>query len=204
MSELTNLLNEDDEEVITNTGEQPPVLDDDDNSVELSQLEVAGVVRDKYGNTWQVPADNVEDFDDLYAPDAYAKLPDAITKDFHVQGVPMKRVQEYMSKGFIPLRLEEVGIPAEARRMTGQPLDGYHVVGDMVLMKIPHKLAQRIQLAVVKETKRRLASIEPTADMVRKSAASGVATKVERTQNYTPASMMPGKQLKADDQGNVE
>lgn len=175
-----------------------------EDGIEVGEIEVAGVVRDKYGNTWQVPADNVEDYDDLYAPEAYAKLPDELTKVFHVQGVPQKQIQEYMARGFVPVRQEEVGIPAEARRMTGQPLDGYHVVGDMVLVKIPHAINDRIQAAKVRETKRRLTAIEPTADMVKKSAESGVATKMERTRSITPASMMPGKQLKADEQGNIE
>lgn len=50
-------------------------------------LEVGGVIQDSHGNTWAVPAENVEDFDDLYDVDPYAGVVDTLRKDFDIVGV---------------------------------------------------------------------------------------------------------------------
>lgn len=158
------------------------------------KLEVAGVVTDEYGNTWQVPADNVEDLNDLYAGNTY-KLPEKLTSKFHVQLIPISRLQEYVARKFVPVKLEEVGIPKEFAPTTGKPLDSYHVVGDSILVKIPLEVFERLNARKIKEAKDRLAQLEPTKEMMERTANSGIITRVEREQSinyYRDPSQRPG------------
>lgn len=163
--------------------------------VEGKTLEVGGVmIEDGLGNTWQVPAGNTEDLDDLYAGNVY-KFPESLTKDFHVQLIPITRLREYVARKFVPVRLSEVGIPQELQATTGQPLDSFHTVGDSILVKIPRVIFDRINAAKVKEVKDRLAQLEPTEEMKKKAQQSGVVLRVERKQSadvYRDIAKRPG------------
>lgn len=154
---------------------------DDPNGISVGEIEVAGVVRDKYGNSWQVPGDNVEDFDDLHAGDAYSaeKLPKELVETFSLLTVPINRVQEFAGKGWVAVRNEELAIPQEVLRMTGSPLDGYHQIGDAILMKLPKRLHEWRNKKKDEETKRRLAETEPTKDMIERAAKSGLHARSE-------------------------
>jgi hypothetical protein len=151
-----------------------------------TELEVAGVITDDYGHTWQVPGDTVEDLDDLYAGDVY-KIPEHLTKKFHYQLVPHVKAKDYAQRQFVPVTLEELNIPPEFKLNTGQPLDSYHNVGDCILMKIPRVIHERLQARKIKEVKKRLREMEPTEAMLKRAKESGVIMKVERQTGFTLA-----------------
>jgi hypothetical protein len=153
-------------------------------AVEAKTLEVAGVITDDQGHTWQVPGDNVEDFDDLYAGEVY-NIPNELTQKFHYQLVPHAKMRDYAQRRFVPVTLEELSIPAEFKANTGQPLDSYHNVGDCILMKIPRVIHERLQARKIKEVKRRLREMEPTEAMLQRAKQSGIIMKVERQTGAT-------------------
>jgi len=155
------------------------------DALEFSKIEAGGIIKDNFGNEWQVPANNVEDYDDLHAPDFYANLPKELTDVFDVVGVPTAKIKDWMQRRFAPVFQSEIGLSEEMRRFAGSPVDSVHTIGDMTLMKIPKVLNARRQNAKIKETKRRLDSIEPTAEMIKKAEASGIMTKVERKMAQT-------------------
>jgi hypothetical protein len=161
-----------------------------EGALEFKKIEVSGIaiegetISDGLGNTWQVPALNTEDFDDLYAGDVY-KVPKSILDVFHVQMVPVSRLTEYRMRQFVPVTLNELGIPAELALTSGSPLDGYHVVGDSVMVKIPRVIFDRIQERKNKEARRRREEMEPTKEMIRKAEESGIMSRVTRQTSAT-------------------
>ena len=173
-----------------------------EEGVEFGIVEVGGVLRDKFGNTWQVPGGNVEDIADLYKGNVY-QAPRGFTFDvsykhdprvkghdipeaqmLYLQLVPTARIREYTSRGFVPVLLSEVGVPEEFANTSGSPLDKYHCIGDAVLVKIPLLIARAIKQASINETKRRLKEIEPTKEMMEKARLDGVATKIEQSRAF--------------------
>lgn len=195
--------------------EEPPVVDvgansevglDSNEGLTFNTLEVGGVkiegetIEDGLGNTWQVPGGNVDDLDDLYAGDVY-KIPAEITDKFHVQLIRKDQLQEYLMRQFVPITLKELKLPVELLK-TGSPLDGYHVVGDAILMKIPHAINNRIQARKEKEVRDRLMALEPDEAQMKK-AGIDAGLMVEHRLGFTPAD--PGKRqgIFANEQGKV-
>lgn len=177
------------------------------SGVEFSSLEVGGVkiegktITDALGQTWQVPGDNVSDLDDLYAGNVY-KIPESITKDFWVQMIRVDQLKEYMMRGFRPVQLKELGIPEELLK-TGSPLDSYHVVGDSILMKIPHAIRDRIEAAKEKETRDRLLAMEPTEEMMKRAGVDH-GMDIQHRLGFTKADPRARMGVYADDQGKVK
>jgi hypothetical protein len=154
-------------------------------ALEFSKIEAGGIIKDKFGNEWQVPADNVEDFDDLHAPDFYANLPKELTDTFALVGVPTAKIKDWMQRQYVPVHQSEIGLTEDMRRFAGSPTDSVHTIGDLTLMKIPKVIHERRQALKAKETKRRLDAIEPTAEMIKKAESSGIMTRVERKISQT-------------------
>ena len=174
--------------------------------LDIRELEVGGVkiegetIEDALGNKWQVPGDNVSDLDDLYAGDVY-KIPSAMSEVFHVQMIRKDQLQEYLMRRFVPVTLKELGLPEELLK-TGHPLDSYHVVGDAIMVKIPHVINNRIQENKVKETKRRLMDLEPTPEIIKKAGIdSGMM--VEHRIGFTGADPTKRPGFYADETGKV-
>lgn len=173
MGALEDILNEESgvsPEDQTNKVLEPKESPIEDNSsfVEAKTLEVAGMIRDDYGNEWQVPGDNVQDLDDLYAGDVY-KIPDSLSAKFFVQMIRVDELKEYMLRKFVPVLQEELEIPKSMIKDMGNPLDRYHVVGDAIMVKIPHEIRNRLEDRKVRTVKRRLMDLEPTAEMMKKA-----------------------------------
>ena len=162
------------------SGNNPSGIPTADGALEFNKIEAGGIIKDAFGNTWQVPAQNVEDYDDLYAPDFYASVPKELSDVFQLVGVPTTKIRDWTQKGYVPVHQSELGITQEMRRFSGEPTDSIHTIGDLTIMKIPKVIHERRQALKIKETKRRLESVEPTAEMKAKAAASGIMTKVER------------------------
>lgn len=171
-------------EDMENAAAETPTPDDGtvgsvSDGLEIKELEVAGVITDRYGHVWQVPADNVDDLDDLYAGEPY-KVPPELSDVFHVQLIPLKRLKEYQARNFVPVTLEEMAIPDELLK-DGTPLDRFHVVGDSILVKIPKIIKDRIDAKKIKEVKERLKEVEPTKEMIQRAQQSGFMTRIEKS-----------------------
>lgn len=175
----------------------------DDDGIEVDSLEVAGVIRDKYGNTWQVPGDNVEDLDDLYAGDIY-KIPPEMEKDFHVQMIAISELKAYALRHFVPVLQEELGIPAHLIKDMGSPLDKYHCVGDAIMVKIPRVIHERIKAMETKEVKERLINMEPTQEMLKKANRDGIMMSYEHKTSVNIADPTNRQGIFADEQGRVK
>lgn len=168
------------------------------DGLEVSSVEVGGVIIDKYGNKWQVPGGNAEDFDDLYAGDIY-KIPKEMSDVFHVQMIRLDQVHEYQLRGFVLILQEELGIPPEMIKDMGHPLDRYHRVGDAVMVKIPHIINKRLQQKKEDETRRRLLELEPTPEMLKRAGLDGLL--VEHKIGFTGADPATRGLLRADESG---
>jgi len=67
---------------------QPTTEPTEDDALEAKEIEVAGIIRDEYGNEWAIPADNVDDIGDI------ASNPFSVMKfdeRFHYQIEPLVR-----------------------------------------------------------------------------------------------------------------
>lgn len=177
-----------------------------EEGLEIQGLEVGGVklegetISDALGNTWQVPGDNVSDLDDLYAGDVY-KIPKSITDVFHVQMIRKDQLQEYLMRRFVPITLKELGLPADLLK-TGHPLDSYHVVGDSIMVKIPHAINNRIQEAKTRETKQRLLDMEATPETI-KHAGVDSGMMIEHRLGFTAADPAKRQGVYVNEQGKV-
>jgi hypothetical protein len=169
------------------------------DGLEVSSLEVAGVIIDDYGNRWQVPGDNVTDLDDLYAGDIY-KIPKELEAKFFVQMIRVEQLKEYTLRHFVPVLQEELGIPKELVKDMGHPLDRYHVVGDSIMVKIPHEIRNMIEARKVRETKQRLLNLEPTEEMV-KRAGVDAGMMIEHKLGFTGADPAKRQGIFVDEKG---
>lgn len=176
----------------------------DPNAVEVDSISVAGVITDKYGNTWQVPADDVDDLDDLGAINPFERM--TFDPAFHYQLVGVQHLDVKRMEGLVPVLKEEVGLPAELISEYGKPTSSVVQFMDAVLCKIPKKLADRRRAARVKEAQRALEGIEPTEAQLGRArrpgapemrsnkasmakldrAADGAPAQVERTRRVSP------------------
>lgn len=179
------------------------IVDPTDDGIEIASLEVAGVIRDEYGNTWQVPGDNVEDLDDLYAGDIY-KIPAAMEEKFHVQMIAISELKAYALRHFVPVLQEELGIPKELIKDMGSPLDKYHCVGDAIMVKIPRVIHDRIKELEVRETKERLIQMNPTQAMLKKGSRDGIIMSYEHKTSVNLADPNNRQGIFADEQGRVK
>lgn len=87
-------------------------------------------------------------------------------------------------------------------RFTGKATDSLHTVGDMTIMKIPKFLNEKRQASKHRETKRRLAAVEPTAAMVEKARKTGVMTSVTRKISQDVVDPGNRRVITADKEGN--
>ena len=187
------------EEIMKKDGavDNNPTSETESDGLSFGKLEVGGIITDARGNSWQVPADNVEDKDDLYAADFYSNVPAELSGVFKLVGVPTKEVSKWTARQFVPVFKSELGITEELRRFAGDSTDSIHTVGDMTIMKIPHVLYDRRQAKKHKETKRRLDTVEPTAEMIENAKKNpGVMTRVERSISQSGG---PQERLGGDD-----
>ena len=182
-------------DVKTNT---PPIASLASEGLEVESVEVGGVIIDKYGNRWQVPGGNTEDFDDLYAGDIY-KIPKEMAETFHVQMIRVDQVHEYQLRGFVLVLQEELNIPLEMIKDMGHPLDKYHRVGDAVMVKIPHVINNMLQKRKEDEAKRRLLELEPTPEMLKRAGLDGIL--VEHKLGFTGVDPAKRSLLNADESG---
>lgn len=167
-----------------------------------NSLEVGGVIQDSHGNTWAVPSDNVEDYDDLHPEDPYGKISEKVREVFDLVGVPTKDLRDWMGQGYAPVYQDELQIPEQMKRFTGAATDSLHTIGDLTLMKIPKVINAKRQEAKHRETKRRLAAVEPTAEMREKANKSGVMTAISRKISQDVVDPGNRKGITADDKGN--
>lgn len=115
-------------------------IDENTGEVKVSEIQVPGIVKDDYGNTWTIPTDEMG-YDELLTDPL--KLPRKDPK-FHYQFVRQDQVTSKMTEDFRPVLREEVGIKTIVSEADlGGPQTSYHQVHDLVLMKIPKQLADR-------------------------------------------------------------
>ena len=115
---------------------------DDTGAVNVSKIQVPGVVLDSEGHSWTIPEeDPTGDEYRLY------RSPFDIKKDerFHYQFDHEKEVSQQMADGFVPCTRRELGLPDFKGGLNeyGQGEDSIYKVGDLVAMKIPAVLANR-------------------------------------------------------------
>ena len=157
--------------------EEQGSLFEEEGAVEVEELEVAGVIRDKKGQTWAVPAGNVEDLNDLFMSDsAYIPNPEP---GFQYCTCPDKRLAEFRLKGWREVSQSEIGVPLIEKDQYGAPIDTLHRVGMDVLMKMPTVLWERQQAIKAKKAQAELDVMEPSADAVRKATERGFPAKAE-------------------------
>lgn len=123
----------------------------DDGEVVASRVEVAGIVKDDYGNEWTIPADEMS-YDELLTDPL--KLPHKDPR-FHYQFVRRDQIVAKATEHFKPVTRAEVGIQdivsssSDTNSHESTPLDfdsavgPYHWVHDLLCMKIPQVLADR-------------------------------------------------------------
>jgi len=162
-----------------------PVRPDSDG-IEVGEVEVAGVVVDKKGNKWAIPADDADDIElyinPLLPPEALRE------KGMHYQSCAVDELPTKMSQGFVPVTRDECGIPEHIFAADyGRPEASIHRVGDTVLIKIPQILADRMRRPYERLAKEAVASLEPTKDMLlqmqKKSAGLALAADRRHVEN---------------------
>jgi len=142
---------------------QPTTEPTEDDALEAKEIEVAGIIRDEYGNEWAIPADNVDDIGDI------ASNPFSVMKfdeRFHYQIEPLGKVEQKRLEGFVPVLREEVGISKTLDIEYGKPTSNYVQYADSVLMKIPKVLADRRYARKARIAKEVVEQTEPTAEML--------------------------------------
>lgn len=141
----------------------------ENDGVSAETIEVAGVVRDKQGHEWAIPADDTVDDWDEYS--FLGKL--NFDKAFHYQLVAENKVDQHALKGFVPVTREEVGLPPTVSTDLGKPVTTIVHYMDAVLMKIPKILADRAQARKARTAKTIVDATEPTQEMLARAKAKG-------------------------------
>lgn len=139
----------------------------EDGAVEVEEVAVTGVIVDKYGNKWSIPAEELEDLDDLGAAGPLEKL--KYDPNFHYQLERADRVVFKKMEGLVTVTRDELGIPEELVSEYGKPTSDIFQFGDGVMMKIPKVLADRRQKHKDAVAKAVRDAAEPTKAMLRRS-----------------------------------
>ena len=155
--------------------------------LEVEELEVGGVIVDRRGQKWAVPAGNVEDLYDLYAT-ASVHIPDP-EENFTYQMLPEKEIAAAELRGWKKVLRSEVGVPQTDLDQYGKSVDSLHKVGDSVLMKIPTVIWKRFHDAKCRRARDELAGLEPSEEEKARAKASGISISVEQHKSiggFTP------------------
>jgi hypothetical protein len=162
-------------------GEDEELTQDSSGDIEVESVEVSGILVDRMGRKWAVPAGNVADIADSYAKDPYEELD--YDPNFHYQTVPISKAEDAMARGFAPVDKKELGVPTISEDVYGKPVASIHQVGDAILMKIPKKIAQAIQMAKNRKAKAALEALEPTAQQLAEAQRQGFSLKTNRSRS---------------------
>jgi hypothetical protein len=155
------------------------MTEQEDNAVKVDELEVAGILIDRRGKKWSVPAGNVEDLYDLYSSGkCHIPNPDPQFEYQTVRDAP-GHVAAAKLRGFDVVYQDEIGIPQIDLDEYGKPVDCVHQVGDSILMKIPKVTWDQYQRAKSRAADAALSSIEPSEEAVRTAAKRGFPVRVD-------------------------
>lgn len=146
--------------------------------VEASVVEVAGIIKDDQGHEWAIPADNVDDLDDLGSPGLFGHM--KFDPRFHYQTEHQDKVSSKMTEGFVPVTRKEVGLPDLITMDYGKPVTDIVHLMDTVLLKIPKVLADRKQARKLRTAQEVVSATEPTEEMLSRAKRGG-AHKFKRT-----------------------
>ena len=121
-----------------------------DGELEIDEVAVAGIVKDKYGNEWTIPTDEMSS-DEIYNnPLQLPKTDPAFFYEF----VRADQVQGKATEGFVLVEREEVGVLTPVTNADiGLGEGSHHQVHDLHLMKIPKVLADRRYRAMARVVK---------------------------------------------------
>lgn len=146
----------------------------EDRGLEVNDIAVAGVVKDRYGNTWAIPAEEDDDLSNYDPSGPFGKI--KYDPTFHYQLERAENVTKKKSEGFVVCTLEELGL--EAFTVPGAADHGtpttsvFHQI-DAVMMKIPKVLADRRQKRKEQVAREVREAIEPTEEMLSRAGLSG-------------------------------
>lgn len=146
----------------------------EDRGLEINDIEVAGVVKDRYGNTWAIPAESEDDLSNYDPSGPFGKI--QYDPAFHYQLVREDEVMRKKTEGFVVCTLEELGL--EAFTVPGAPDHGtpttaiFHQI-DAVMVKIPKVLADRRQKRKEQVAREVREAIEPTEEMLSRAGLTG-------------------------------
>lgn len=145
--------------------EEPP--SDTDNAVECETLETAGVITDGQGHRWAIPAEGLGDFAGIEEVTPFVLTKRDPRMRYETRGI--KENEQFIREGWVPVTREEVGAPtaatAKGERDYGLPITGTggghpYVVGDTILVKLPHVLAKRRQALTEDLRQKQRAAVE--------------------------------------------
>lgn len=180
MEEVKTYGEESEEEDVQKQGQKEEIPDGGDavreeetqeQVVECETLEVAGEISDGLGNTWQIPADGLDDPYDLGSVNPFEHL--RLDPRFHYQLVRNDKVSVKRLEQFVPVTKDEVGLMSELDVEYGTPQSTVVTYLDSTLMKIPKVLAKRRRDARTREAQRVVEDTEPTAQMQARDARDG-------------------------------
>lgn len=147
-------------EIGLDLGEQP----EEEGAAEVESIEAAGVVIDSEGHKWVIPAENVDDYDDLNSTNPFGKLTFDDRFDYHTEH--QDRVAQKMTEGFVPCTRKEMGMPPAFEIDGARPTTPLVHVMDTVMLKIPKELAARRRRAKVRIAQEQVAGTEPSDEML--------------------------------------
>jgi len=134
----------------------------DDGFIAFSDFEAGGILVDKRGNKFAIPANNTEELEDYSRPSStHLDLDDP---NFVVEWYSPDKMGERMQRGRVPVTWDEVGLVSPAVDMKGQygnPIDSYVKRADCIALKVPAVIKARESAAENAEAKRLRKSLEP-------------------------------------------
>jgi len=143
----------------------------------VERLELGGlqITDSKTQEVWAVPANRLESGEDPFVVDT-PTIP-----GYHVQLIREKQWPEYERRKFRIVQAEEVdSLPEGATREYGTSSDSKIWLHDSFFVKIPQVLYDLQKDSSAQRYKDRLASMEPTNDMMQDAARIGFPTKHKR------------------------
>jgi len=160
----------------TSVEEVPEVEHGPISSLEVEEVEVAGIIRDKQGNVWAVPADSTEELEDLNfkGPFAHLKYDDVM----YYQLIRLDELESKRTEGFVPVTKSEVGIDEGLLRDVGKSVSSYVQYVDTILVKMPKVIADRMQARKAKVAQQIVDATMPDPEVLVRARRAG-ASKVQ-------------------------
>jgi hypothetical protein len=123
---------------------------DANGDLKINEVAAAGVIKDKYGNEWAIPTDELSS-DELFTNPLKLPKQDPL---FFYEFVRADQVQGKATEGFVLVEREEVGVETPVTNADiGLGEGSHHQVHDLHLMKIPRVLADRRYRAMARVCK---------------------------------------------------